>query len=344
MPLISLTCPHCFSDIQLDDTREFGFCMYCGKKMMIDEILAPEGVGDDSTNISELLSAAETAVMHDDLETASECIYKVMEVDFHNPVAWMLKGGVAAKDRRWPEAMSAWRRAFTLDSDRKNTCRLLEMWAELSAGALFEEVRAQKQNPKVSFMYEILNDVGIPRAGHVYEMTFDKILKYDYRDADAYETCAHMYTRNALIQAAVYSGNDVDRMLARCRKWEALLDSYAGSMKRLEDYIHSQGFISKKYCKDVVDALEAMVREGRQICSVFMKELSDTTAAERAEMKEYWTAHPEERFEIFSTCVEANHKLFEARRKFTYYDATKRIMREYETELKRFVTTNNCTA
>ncbi len=35
MALISLKCPNCAGDIELDDTREFGFCMYCGSKVMI---------------------------------------------------------------------------------------------------------------------------------------------------------------------------------------------------------------------------------------------------------------------------------------------------------------------
>jgi len=32
--LISLKCPHCHGDVQLDDSREFGFCMYCGTKIL----------------------------------------------------------------------------------------------------------------------------------------------------------------------------------------------------------------------------------------------------------------------------------------------------------------------
>ena len=35
MVLISLKCPECHGDIQLDDTREFGFCMHCGTKVLL---------------------------------------------------------------------------------------------------------------------------------------------------------------------------------------------------------------------------------------------------------------------------------------------------------------------
>lgn len=32
--LISLKCPNCNGDVQMDDAREFGFCMFCGTKLM----------------------------------------------------------------------------------------------------------------------------------------------------------------------------------------------------------------------------------------------------------------------------------------------------------------------
>ena len=35
MALLSLKCPNCAGDIQLDDSREFGFCMYCGSRVLI---------------------------------------------------------------------------------------------------------------------------------------------------------------------------------------------------------------------------------------------------------------------------------------------------------------------
>ncbi len=37
MALVALKCPHCGGDIQLDSDKEFGFCMHCGTKIMIQE-------------------------------------------------------------------------------------------------------------------------------------------------------------------------------------------------------------------------------------------------------------------------------------------------------------------
>ena len=37
MALKSLKCPSCGADIQLDESREFGFCSYCGSQIQIGE-------------------------------------------------------------------------------------------------------------------------------------------------------------------------------------------------------------------------------------------------------------------------------------------------------------------
>ena len=39
MAMIAIKCPQCGADIQLDDSREFGFCNYCGTKVMQDIVL-----------------------------------------------------------------------------------------------------------------------------------------------------------------------------------------------------------------------------------------------------------------------------------------------------------------
>lgn len=39
MGLIAMKCPNCGADIQLDDSREFGFCNFCGTKVMQEKIV-----------------------------------------------------------------------------------------------------------------------------------------------------------------------------------------------------------------------------------------------------------------------------------------------------------------
>jgi len=39
MALINLKCPNCNGEIQMDDTKETGFCLYCGNKFMVKDEL-----------------------------------------------------------------------------------------------------------------------------------------------------------------------------------------------------------------------------------------------------------------------------------------------------------------
>ncbi|MCQ2481360.1 MAG: hypothetical protein MJ121_04510, partial [Clostridia bacterium] len=39
MGMVAMKCPSCSADIELDDSREFGFCNFCGTKVMQDKIV-----------------------------------------------------------------------------------------------------------------------------------------------------------------------------------------------------------------------------------------------------------------------------------------------------------------
>ena len=37
MKAIKLVCPNCKANLELDDSREFGFCQYCGTKILLEK-------------------------------------------------------------------------------------------------------------------------------------------------------------------------------------------------------------------------------------------------------------------------------------------------------------------
>ena len=39
MRFIKFNCPNCGANIELDESREFGFCQYCGTKIVQDKII-----------------------------------------------------------------------------------------------------------------------------------------------------------------------------------------------------------------------------------------------------------------------------------------------------------------
>ena len=79
--MLQLKCPNCGADITLDDTREFGFCSYCGTKVLLDEYKKRV---DGIPGAANLLLRAENFLMHDDLEKAKEYYNRVLDIDIHN--------------------------------------------------------------------------------------------------------------------------------------------------------------------------------------------------------------------------------------------------------------------
>ncbi len=81
MGMVALKCPACGADIQLDDSREFGFCNYCGTKVMQEKIVV-EHQGtvkvDNSEYVEKFLQNARRAYKKQDWEE-TEKYYNLVE-------------------------------------------------------------------------------------------------------------------------------------------------------------------------------------------------------------------------------------------------------------------------
>lgn len=79
--MVALKCPSCGADIELDDSREFGFCNYCGTKIMQDRIIVEHqgSVKVDNTEyVKKFLQNARRAYDKQDWEEA-EKYYNLVE-------------------------------------------------------------------------------------------------------------------------------------------------------------------------------------------------------------------------------------------------------------------------
>ena len=88
MGFVAVKCPQCGADIQLDDSREFGFCNYCGTKVMQDKILVEHSGSvkiDDSDKLQNLYKLARRARENNDSENAAK-YYSTILTD--NPDDW----------------------------------------------------------------------------------------------------------------------------------------------------------------------------------------------------------------------------------------------------------------
>lgn len=84
MALVSLRCPSCGADIELDEKREFGFCSYCGTKVMMDKKIVElkgkvtvEGV----STVDKLLERARILVEDKEYTEAESYYNKVLELE-----------------------------------------------------------------------------------------------------------------------------------------------------------------------------------------------------------------------------------------------------------------------
>lgn len=90
MVLIALKCPSCNGDIQLDDNNEFGFCMYCGCRVVLQEKIKQQISIDESSKVKSLLSTAEDYYKQGYEEETCEYARRVVDMDSSNIRGWYL--------------------------------------------------------------------------------------------------------------------------------------------------------------------------------------------------------------------------------------------------------------
>lgn len=79
--MIELKCPNCKADIELDETRDFGFCRYCGTKVLIEP---NKSKVDGIAGIDNLLLRAEQFYKENNFTKALEYYNRVLDVDINN--------------------------------------------------------------------------------------------------------------------------------------------------------------------------------------------------------------------------------------------------------------------
>ena len=136
MPLIALKCPECGGDIQLDDAREFGFCMYCGCKVLLDRA-APAGRPPSLRNI---LVLAYECIASEDWASAKPKVEQALMIDIDCPDAWLMKALVCSAAGDWEGERRAAERGRSLEGR--------------SLGVMSYEDYARRACKKVTFTLE----------------------------------------------------------------------------------------------------------------------------------------------------------------------------------------------
>lgn len=88
MGMVALKCPACGADIQLDENREFGFCNYCGTKVMQEKIVVEHKgtiIIDETEKINNLYKLARRQIQMNDYVKAKEYYDQILII---NPEDW----------------------------------------------------------------------------------------------------------------------------------------------------------------------------------------------------------------------------------------------------------------
>ena len=125
MAIVTLKCTNCHGDIQLDDSREFGFCMYCGTKVLIKQDINNINV---QTSFSEQISRMKVSMgqlfsagRYDD---ALELADQIISMKCTDPDVWLMAA------RSFVRSMEAMR--MFEDDYRKHLAGYLHQYSLLS--------------------------------------------------------------------------------------------------------------------------------------------------------------------------------------------------------------------
>lgn len=91
MGFTAVKCPSCGANIELDDSREFGFCNYCGAKIVQDKIIVEHRgtVKIEGTATADTLLERAKIMVHDgDFENADTYFDRVLDIEPHSAEAY----------------------------------------------------------------------------------------------------------------------------------------------------------------------------------------------------------------------------------------------------------------
>ena len=107
MNLIDLSCPNCHGEIKLDESKEYGFCMYCGHKVMIPKEQKTIRL-DDSERVSNLKKLLASQLDSKNYREQADLSRRILEMDASCSIAWFVKGRMAYLDENMHDCLLYW--------------------------------------------------------------------------------------------------------------------------------------------------------------------------------------------------------------------------------------------
>jgi tetratricopeptide (TPR) repeat protein len=96
MPYVKVVCPSCGGEIQLDNTKEFGYCLHCGTKVILENAVQKIELVNQP-KVENLLTLGLEAINNLDYQEALTYFNRVLEITDDNWIATFYKGLARAR-------------------------------------------------------------------------------------------------------------------------------------------------------------------------------------------------------------------------------------------------------
>lgn len=139
MNTVAAKCPECGASIQLDNTTDFGFCLYCGSKVKVIDAVKTIKI-DNSQTLDNYLKLAKEAYNSNNGHESYNYANKVLEITNNSVDAWLIKMKSiplfsTIGDPRISEIINCGNKAieYTSESDKENiSTEVYKFYLELS--------------------------------------------------------------------------------------------------------------------------------------------------------------------------------------------------------------------
>lgn len=205
MGFVNLDCPGCGQPMSLDESREFGFCAYCGKKVMLDKVIVEHKGAikvDQSQELDNLYILSRRARENDDHYSAQKYYELIITKDPNSWEAYFYSNYYYAKNCEGDEIIEAVNR---LNNSTPSVLSLIEQSfsdePEYTKAVDIRMAVSEVATQLISLSFELsdleINDynnkeeylnVTLYRCHSLYKLLYDfgedllQVLGNDYRD------------------------------------------------------------------------------------------------------------------------------------------------------------------
>jgi len=314
MGLIALKCPNCAGEIGLDENKEFGFCVHCGQKIMIQEKIK-QTVGRDNAYIAEdWIALAESALRSNDPAAAEANAVKVLEADLNNSQAWLFKGCAAALQKRITGAAHDWERSFSLVKDKDTAIANLDMVAKYLSNYL-KSTKADEVEGRGTHVTKMISLAMDPAFGISSAYLPGKTIQLYLQNGKVRDLTGLFKTFidvSNIGDELIWYEEDPKVMLTRTR---ALLDMYIKYQKMRKKFnlfdLRKTG--ERSADKATVEIrISGTVQRMEAMKEIFEDKFLRLTDEKNESVREYWMQNKDERFTLTEPLANASMLYCEA--------------------------------